>query len=89
MKILHLDLKLVGDRYAELRLFWDNPNNCQSRQLSLTEITKLIQKVETDYYTRLPEDYAKTGQALYNWLDGSDRIFQSAIDQHKCSELQT
>ncbi|AUB44535.1 Serine/threonine protein kinase (plasmid) [Nostoc flagelliforme CCNUN1] len=83
MKILHLDLKLVGDRYAELRLFWDNPNNCQSRQLSLTEITKLIQKVETDYYTRLPEDYAKTGQALYNWLDGSDRIFQSAIDQHK------
>ncbi|MBD2563135.1 MULTISPECIES: CHAT domain-containing protein [Nostoc] len=83
MKILHLDLKLVGDRYAELRLFWDNPNNCQSRQLPLAEITELIQKVETDYYTRLPEDYAKTGQALYNWLDGSDRIFQSAISQHK------
>ncbi|QIR38505.1 CHAT domain-containing protein [Tolypothrix sp. PCC 7910] len=83
MKILHLDLKPVGDRYAQLRLFWDNPNNCQSRQLPLTEITGLIQKVETDYYTRLPEDYAKTGQALYNWLDGSDRIFQSAISQHK------
>ncbi|MEH1800438.1 MAG: CHAT domain-containing protein [Nostoc sp.] len=83
MKILHLDLKLVGDRYAQLRLFWDNPNNCQSRQLPLAEITELIQKVETDYYTRLPEDYAKTGQALYNWLDGSDPIFQSAISQHK------
>ncbi|MDZ7957068.1 MAG: GUN4 domain-containing protein [Aulosira sp. DedQUE10] len=83
MKILHLDLKLVGDRYAQLRLFWDNPNNCQSRQLPLAEITELIEKVETDYYTRLPEDYAKTGQALYNWLDGSDRIFQSAISQHK------
>lgn len=83
MKILHLDLKLVGDRYAQLRLFWDNPNNCQSRQLPLAEITELIKKVETDYYTRLPEDYAKTGQALYNWLDGSDRIFQSTISQHK------
>ena len=83
MKILHLDLKPVGDEYAEFRYFWDNPNNCQSRQLPLAEITDLIQKAEEEYYTRLPEDYAKTGQALYNWLDGSDRLLQGAINQHR------
>ena len=83
MKILHLDLKPIGDEYAEFRYFWDNPNNCQSRQLPLRKITDLIQKTEEEYYTRLPEDYAKTGQALYNWLDGSDRNFQRAINQHR------
>ncbi|WP_292866629.1 CHAT domain-containing protein [Nostoc sp. LPT] len=82
MKILHLDLKPVGDQYAEFCFFWDNPNDCQPRQLPLAEITELIQKAETDYYTRLPEDYAKTGQALYNWLDGSDRNLQREIDKH-------
>ena len=83
MKILHLDLKPVGDKYAEFRYFWDNPNHCQSRQLPLREITDLIQKIETEYYTRLHEKYAKTGQALYNWLDGSDRLLQGAINQHR------
>lgn len=82
MKILYLDLKLVGDKYAEFRFFWDNPNDYQSRQLPLAEIAGLIDKAETDYYTRLPEDYATTGQALYNWLDGSDRNLQREIDKH-------
>ncbi len=83
MKILHLDLKPVGDQYADFRFFWDNPNNCQSRHLPLAEITDLIQKAEKGYYTRLPEEYAKTGQALYNWLDGSDRHLQREIVKHK------
>lgn len=87
MKILHLDLKPVGDRYAELRFFWDNPNSCHSRQLPLAKITDLIQKVEEEYYTILPEDYKKTGQALYNWLDGSDRLLQDAINQHRRSGI--
>ncbi|QFS51286.1 CHAT domain-containing protein [Nostoc sphaeroides] len=87
MKILHIDLKPLGSKYAEFRFFWDNPNNYQSRQLPLTEIAELIEKAETDYYTELPEDYAKTGQTLYNWLDGSDRIFQQALDQYEDSEI--
>ncbi|MBD2457701.1 GUN4 domain-containing protein [Nostoc sp. FACHB-87] len=82
MKILHLDLKPVGDQYAEFRFFWDNLNDYQSRQLPLAEIAFLIEKAETDYYTRLPEDYAKTGQALYNWLDGSSRNLQREIDKY-------
>ncbi len=79
MKILHLDLKLVGNNYAEFRYFWDNPNENQPHQLPLAEIADLIQRAETDYYTRLPEDYAKTGQALYNWLDGSNRNLQRVL----------
>ncbi len=87
MKILHLDLKLVGDRYAEFRFFWDNPNDYQSRQLPLEEIACLIKRAETEYYTILHEDYKKTGQALYNWLDGSDRLLEGAINQHRRSGI--
>ena len=65
MKILHLDLKPIGDDYAEFRYFWDNPNDYQSHQRSLVELDERIKQAETDYYTRLPEDYVKTGQALY------------------------
>ncbi|MCG6137730.1 MAG: CHAT domain-containing protein [Nostoc sp. LLA-1] len=87
MNILHLDLKPVGNQYAEFRFFWDNPNVYQSRQLPLAEIADLIKNAETGYYTRLPEEYSKTGQALYNWLDGSDRIFQQALDQYEDSDI--
>lgn len=84
MKILHLDLKPVGNDYAEFCYFWDNPNDYKQRyQLPLAEIADLIRQAETDYYTYLPEDYAKTGQALYNWLDGSKRNLQRELDQNK------
>ncbi|GAA6618387.1 hypothetical protein NUACC26_041980 [Scytonema sp. NUACC26] len=78
IKILHLVLKPIGSDYAECRYFWDYTNDSQSCQLSLAE----IKEAERDYNTR-PEDYAKMGQALYNWLDGSSRILQQAIDQHR------
>ncbi len=85
MKILHLDLKPIGDDYAEFRYFWDNPNDYQPHQRSLAELDEQIKQIKTDYYQNLSFysiDYAKTGQALYNWLDGSDRLLQSAIDKH-------
>ncbi|NEP80954.1 MAG: CHAT domain-containing protein, partial [Okeania sp. SIO3B3] len=83
MQILHLDLKLMGDNYAQFRYFWNNPNDYQSYQLSLTKISALIEKLERGYYTRLPDDYAITGQILYNWLDGNDRILQREIDKYR------
>ncbi|MEJ6486920.1 CHAT domain-containing protein, partial [Nostoc punctiforme UO1] len=82
IQILHISLQNIGDNYAEFRYFWDNPNDYQSRQLPLAEIKELIEKAERDYYTISPEDHAKTGQALYNWLDGSDRILQREIDKY-------
>jgi len=83
MKILHLDLKPDGADHAQLRYFWDNPNDVQSRELALTEIDGLIGRSEADYYTRYPVDYARTGQSLYNWLDGSERHLQRALDQYR------
>ena len=82
MQILHLDLKPVGEDYIELRFFVDNPNHYESRSLPLAEIAELLKKAEEGYYTYLHEDYAITGQKLYNWLDGSDRFLQRLIDKH-------
>jgi hypothetical protein len=73
VKTLHLDLKLVGDNDAELRYFFDNPNQYERRSLPLSEITDVIHLAEQDYYVRLAVDYTITGRKLYNWLDGSDR----------------
>jgi CHAT domain-containing protein len=83
MRILHLDLKPIVDDYAELRFFWENPNEYQSRQLALSEISSLMQRAEERYYTNLADDYAKTGQALYNWLDGTDRRLELALNQYR------
>jgi CHAT domain-containing protein len=83
MKILHIDLKPVGKNHAEFRYFWDNPNQYQSRQLPFAQIADLNRLSDTDYYTRLPEEYARTGQALYNWLDGSDRCLARELNQHR------
>ncbi|MFB2879936.1 tetratricopeptide repeat protein [Floridanema aerugineum] len=83
MQILHLDLKEVAGDYVELRYFLDNPNQYQKRQLPLSEISHFLNLAEQDYYVRLAEDYAKTGQKLYKWLDGSDRFFQRLLNQHQ------
>ena len=90
MEILHLDLKLFqGSDRVEFRYFWDNPNDAQSPQTPrlLSELEERRRKADTDYYTRLPEDYIKTGQALYDWLDGNERILHTEIDRHKRSGI--
>lgn len=81
MKILHISLKEQGKDYVSLRYFWDNPANYKEHKLSSSEIKQLSQRAETDYYTRLPVDYSVTGQALYNWLDKSDRLLANALNQ--------
>ena len=83
MLILHLDLKPQGSDYAELHYFWDNPNQYQTRQLPLSEISELLQRSEERYYTNLPDNYDKTGQTLYNWLDGTERLLETALNQHQ------
>jgi CHAT domain-containing protein len=81
--ILHLDLKLQGNNYAELRYFWDNRNQYSTRKLPLCEISELIQQADVRYYTNLPDYYPKTGQTLYNWLDGTERLLQTELNQHQ------
>ena len=79
MKILHLDLKSVQDNYVEFRYFLDNPNHYESRRLCLTEIADLIKLAEQDYYVALPESYPVTGKRLFDWLDGTERLFSRKI----------
>jgi tetratricopeptide (TPR) repeat protein len=79
MKILHLDLKSVQDNYVEFRYFLDNPNHYESRRLCLTEIADLITSAEQDYYVNLPESYPVTGKRLFDWLDGTERLFSRKI----------
>ncbi|MCZ8201480.1 MULTISPECIES: CHAT domain-containing protein [unclassified Microcystis] len=53
----------------------------------MSEIDNLSKKADTDYYTRLPEDHARTGQGLYRWLDGTERILQNELDSHRGEEI--
>jgi len=92
VQILHLDLKPVEENYAELRYFFDNANQYQRRSLPLEAIAEVIELAETAYYSphesiilrsRLSVyDYTITGRKLFNWLDGSDRFLQQAINQY-------
>lgn len=82
MRILHIDLQERGSNRVEFRFFWDNPNQTRTYTRCLSEIDNLSKKADTDYYTRLPKDHARTGRGLYRWLDGTERILQSELDSH-------
>ncbi len=81
MKILHIHLTPQGKDYIALRYFWNNPFDHQEHHLSMVNVEAIRQQAETDYYTHLPVDYATTGQALYQWLDQSDRLLSNALRQ--------
>ena len=83
MKILHIDLEKRGSNRVEFRFFWDNPNQTLTYTRFLCEINQLSDRADTDYYTRLPKDHTKTGQGLYRWLDGTERILQNELDSHR------
>lgn len=83
MQTLHINLKLIARDYVELRYFFSNPNQYQQRSLDFKQIQDLIRIAEQDYYTVLPEDFAKTGRQLYEWLDRSGRWLEQALNQHR------
>ncbi len=87
MKILHISLTEQGKDYASLRYFWHNPNDYKEHKLPLAEIKGLSDRAETDYYTRIPVENEKTGQALYNWLDKSDRLLANVLQESRNGEL--
>ncbi|MFM8299759.1 MAG: hypothetical protein ACKN9A_15590, partial [Microcystis aeruginosa] len=87
MKILHIDLQERGSNSVEFRFFWDNPNQTRTYTRFLSEIKNLSGRADTDYYTRLPEDHATTGQGLYRWLDGTERILQSELESHRGEKI--
>ncbi len=87
MKILHIDLQERGSNRVEFQFFWDNPNQTRTYTRCLSEIDHLSKKADTDYYTRLPKDHAKTGQGLYRWLDGTERILQNELESHRGEKI--
>lgn len=87
MKILHIHLTPQGKENISLRYFWDNPFEYQEYNLSIAHLQELRTQSETDYYTRLPVDYTKTGQALYQWLDQSASLLSNTLSQPRSEEL--
>ncbi|MDT3676561.1 CHAT domain-containing protein [Microcystis wesenbergii] len=87
MRILHIDLQERDSNSVEFRFFWDNPNQTRPYTRCLSEIDNLSKKADTDYYTRLPKDHARTGQGLYRWLDGTERILQNELDSHRGEKI--
>ncbi|MBP0027308.1 GUN4 domain-containing protein [Roseofilum sp. Guam] len=83
VRILHIQLTPVGKDQARFQFFWDNPNQFEPRFLALSEIEELLQISETDYYTLIPLSYPETGEELFNWLDGNDRLLQSALNESR------
>ena len=79
-KIVHVDLRSLDEDYADLRYSGENLNAFEPRRLPLAEIQDLIAAMERDYYVTLPEDYAKTGRRLYEWIDGSDRALSKRLE---------
>ncbi|MBI4747503.1 MAG: tetratricopeptide repeat protein [Acidobacteria bacterium] len=77
--VLHIKLIELGNGLAELRYYFDNPNDYTSRKLEVKAIEPLITAAETDYYTVLPKDLVQNGQKLFNWLDQADRFLATAI----------
>ena len=83
MKILHLELKKNDDNSAQLRYFWDNPNQFETRQLDTSDIQEKRKEASRNYYTHLKDNNAVTGIGLYNWLDGENRFLDSALSKYK------
>ncbi len=82
MRILHVDLQLRGRDDVELRFFEDNPlQDPRIQHRSLVVIQQQIGRSEERYYTRFPEDYSTTGQALFAWLDGPERRLRQMMDR--------
>ena len=80
MKILHIDLQSISDLSIELRYFFDRSSSYEKRILLISDVSKLIDCAERDYYVPLP-DLIQIGQRLYCWLDGIDRWLSRAIRQ--------
>ena len=82
-KTLHIKLKQIGNDTAQLRYFFDNPNDYVERNLKLESIQTLIRDAEAGYYVirEIAADFAQTGQKLYHWLDSADRFLARAIEE--------
>jgi tetratricopeptide (TPR) repeat protein len=87
-KTLHIHLKPTAADAAELRYYFDNPNNYKERVLELSAIQTLIDHAETFYYVARPlSDLFGAGKQLYHWLDGEDRFLSDPIESCRSADV--
>lgn len=77
--LLHVALKDRTRDAVELRLWTDNENNAEVRDLSRATLQPLLDRAERDYYTLSDEDGAAVGQQLFRWINGDDQILANAL----------
>jgi CHAT domain-containing protein len=87
-KTLHIHLKPAAANTAELRYYFDNPNDYKERVLNLAVIENLIAEAEKFYY--VPRDFSdlsSIGTQLYHWLDGEDRFLTQPIESCRAADV--
>ncbi|OQY57802.1 MAG: hypothetical protein B6245_15210 [Desulfobacteraceae bacterium 4572_88] len=86
-KVLHIQIRPKDRDTADLRYFFDNPNDFKARTLNMASVEKLIDEAEKRYYVhQILADLTGTGKALYNWLDGEDRFLTEPINACRGTE---
>lgn len=78
-KTLHIKLIPKGQKTVTLRYFFENQNDNTERDLKLDSIQNLLEKSESDYFDSSFTDLVEVGKELYNWFDGEDRFFETAL----------
>jgi len=87
-RTLHIRLEEIDKNKAQLRYYFENPNDYRQRDLDLSDIAALIDNAESGYYKERPDDFSRTGQKLYHWLDSADRFLDQAIRKaHGTTEI--
>src|SRR5205814_10115503 len=80
--IIHVELVEQARDALELRLWHANPNEAQTRIVTLAEIADLVSRAETDYYDAAIAKLRATGERLFRWLDGGERWLSRAIESY-------
>lgn len=85
---LDINLQTMPDGQVRLRYLANKDQLLfEDRILDIKDIEAQIKEAEAQYYAYIPGDLLKTGQALYNWLDGQDRFLEKAINEFPQDQL--
>jgi hypothetical protein len=82
MRVLHFDLRALQGNQLELRCFWDNPTQYESRSLNLVEIVELTQYAAKNYYLspQTGADQKDSQKNVERKLEPADQLSQPQDD---------
>lgn len=86
-KVLYIEIRPADKETADLRYFFDNPNDFKARTLKMASVEELIDEAEKFYYVpRALADLVRIGKQLFLWLDGEDRFLSEPITACRCTK---